>query len=154
LVGGDLRFPSITSRRAVKWRMLMSPVQKRSVRVHGGVKLHYGFHLVRLFILVICLVCLTLLGGTTKTANSPDRKQDTKAQRPAKENDDRSSKFDGIENGRIEIHPLDQVFSDAAREFRVPVEILKAVGYEASRWNQIDADPEKNETIGVMGLKA
>src|SRR5262245_53784689 len=106
----------------------------------------------RLFTIAICIFCLALFGNVTPKATMQDENKEAQQTIQAQGGD--QGKFDKIEDGRMMIHSLDKEFARAATKFHVPVEILKAVGYEASRWNQGETDTEKNEAIGVMGLKA
>jgi hypothetical protein len=108
-----------------------------------------GSRSVKLLALALSLISILLFSNITPTV-SLQTPLKAKSVEQSKEPD----RFDSVEDLRQEIHPLDQVFADAAADFRIPVEILKAIGYEASRWNHLEADTEKNENIGIMGLKA
>jgi hypothetical protein len=130
----------------------MSLFERYIVRVLNRSRSIHGFNSARLFIIAASLFSLVLSGNITRQATMQDRNGEVK--QSVQKTDVAPDRFDRFENRRMKIHPLDQVFAEAASEFGVPVEILKAVAYEASRWNHLEADPEKNETIGIMGLKS
>ncbi|MEW6735814.1 MAG: N-acetylmuramoyl-L-alanine amidase [Acidobacteriota bacterium] len=132
----------------------MSVLKKHSVdNSKRGTSSHINYYL-RVLMIMICLASLIGLAMFTQITPPAATQEIKSSSKPVIDQDNGNNKYDDIEDGRVMVHPLEQVFIEAAKEFRVPVEILKAVGYEASRWHQAELDESKNETIGVMGLKA
>jgi N-acetyl-anhydromuramyl-L-alanine amidase AmpD len=52
--------------------------------------------------------------------------------------------------------PLDTLFAAAGREFQVPAELLKAIGYVETRWQMVEGHaefPGQQAAFGIMALK-